>query len=224
MLIGILQPFFMFSYVTGRNSFLHPLEPDEERDYVKKAMNGDDYAKDKLIEHNLRLVAFIAQKYNNIFREIEDLISIGTIGLIKAVGSYKLDKGTKLSTYAAKCIENEILMHFRSTKKLKNETSLQEPLGVDNEGNEVTYIEILPDKGKTVDEEVDLSIKSTALYKAIEEELGEREREIIKLRYGLKTGEEVTQRVIAKKLNISRSYVSRIEKKALGKLCKILKD
>ncbi len=177
---------------------------------------GDVNARNELIEHNLRLVAHIAKKYNQ-NNDNEDLISIGTIGLIKAVSTYKADKG-RIATYASKCIENEILMFLRQNKKRQNDISLQEGVGVDKEGNEVTLEEKLADEGKSVEEITALKLIVERLYKIMKERLTQREFEIVTLRYGLNGEKEITQREIAKAMKISRSYVSRIETKALNKL------
>lgn len=192
------------------------LSKEEEEKYVKLWENGDISARNELIEHNLRLVAHIAKKYNK-NNDNEDLISIGTIGLIKAVSTYRADKG-KLATYASKCIENEILMYLRQNKKRQNDVSLQDTAGVDKEGNEVTLEEKLADEGRSVEEITDLKLRIEKLYRVMKERLTERELEIVRLRYGLDGGKEVTQREIAKSMGISRSYVSRIETKALSKL------
>ncbi|MBE7010305.1 MAG: RNA polymerase sporulation sigma factor SigK [Ruminococcaceae bacterium] len=210
---------FLLSYVSNNtNAFPRPLSPKEESEYLALAQQGDTDAKNKLIEHNLRLVAHVAKKYNQIpSTEADDLISIGTIGLIKGISSYNDSKKTKLATYAARCIENEILMYIRSGKKLQNEISLNECLGHDSDGNEITFMDILTAEDVDVAELADLNIDKKKLYQYIDEVLNEREKEIICLRYGL-AGKPITQRQIAKNMNISRSYVSRIEKKALQKL------
>ena len=184
---------------------------------------GDENAKNKLIEHNLRLVAHVAKKYTQTpGADSDDIISIGTIGLIKAISSFDPAKNARLATYAARCIENEILMSIRSTKKLNQEISINECLGHDSDGNEITFMDILTDEDEDVAHIADLNMDIRKLYKYIENSLTDREKEIIMMRYGLK-GKSVTQREIAKKLNISRSYVSRIEKKALTKLAKQFK-
>ncbi len=178
---------------------------------------GDSKAREKLIEHNLRLVSHIIKKYYSEYDEQEDLISIGTIGLIKAVDSFDADKGIRLATYAAKCIENEILMYFRSKKKDSNTVSVNEPIDTDSEGNPLTLIDIIYCED-TISDDIDLKRKSRTLYEFIEKIENERDREIIIRRYGLYNRKEQTQREIAKELNISRSYVSRIEKKVIGEL------
>ena len=187
----------------------------EEKD-IKLWDNGDLEARNKLIEHNLRLVAHIAKKYNQL-NDNDELISIGTVGLIKAVSTYKSDKG-KLVSYASRCIENEILMYLRQNKKRQNDVSLQDSVGLDKEGNEITLEDKLADESKSVEEVTDLKIRTEKLYKAMKNRLTKREFEILVLRYGLNGEKEVTQREIAKNMGISRSYVSRIETKALSKL------
>ncbi|MDR1532255.1 MAG: RNA polymerase sporulation sigma factor SigK [Clostridiales bacterium] len=217
VILDFLNLFFVFSYIAG-NSFPKPLSGDEERAMLKRYAQGDEEAKNVLIERNLRLVAHIVKKYSNHSGELEDLISVGTIGLIKGITTYNLDKGTKLATYAARCIDNEILMFLRSSKKYSNDLYLQEPIGVDREGNEVTMEDKIADDKNTIDEQVNLKMQIKSLYEKMKSILKGREKTVIELRYGLYNGEEVTQREIAEMLNISRSYVSRIEKKALNKL------
>ena len=201
-------------------SFPNPLTPKEEFEYLKKFKDGHQDAKCTLIERNLRLVAHIVKKYTNYQEELEDLISIGTIGLIKAIDTYNIEKGTRLATYAARCIENEILMNIRAGKKNKGEVSLQDPIGVDKEGNEISLIDILGTEVDDVIDEVELKIQIKKLYDKIRTILTNREKEIVELRYGLTPSGYKTQREIAQKLDISRSYVSRIEKRALKKLKK----
>ncbi len=205
---------FLIGHIGG--SLPEILSKEEEEKYIRLWEQGNISARNELIEHNLRLVAHIAKKYNK-NNDNEDLISIGTIGLIKAVSTYKSDKG-RLATYASKCIENEILMSLRQNKKRQNDISLQEGVGVDKEGNEVTLEEKLADEGKSVEEITDLKMRIERLYKAMKEKLTPRELEIVNLRYGLNGEKEVTQREIAENMGISRSYVSRIETKALNKL------
>ena len=206
----------------SNNVFPDPLEKEEEKMYIERHLLGDKEARNKLIEHNLRLVAHIVKKYHNIDKDIDDLISIGTIGLIKAIDTYNPRKGTRLATYAARCIENEILMTIRSTRKTRLEYSLHEPIGADKEGNEINLLDIL---GTDIDEvlnQVDLRLETKKLYRCIENNLKDREKVIIQLRYGLVDGEYRTQREIANTLGISRSYVSRIESRAIQKLCKAM--
>ncbi len=204
-------------YIVGNNSFPTPLTSAEEREYIDKFKAGDLEAKNILIERNLRLVVHIAKKFSSI-KEVEDLISVGTIGLIKGIESFDYTKGTKLATYAARCIENEILMLIRNTKKIKNEVFLQDPIGTDKDGNEISLIDILNSGEDTIIDIVEQKIAINKMYKKLGNVLNEKEQIIIKLRYGLIDGKIKTQKEIAKKLNISRSYVSRIEKKALTKL------
>lgn len=204
------------SYIKN-NAFPQPLSEKEEEICLNRLAKGDEEARNKLIEHNLRLVAHIVKKFENTGEDNEDLISIGTIGLIKAIESYQQGKGTKLATYAARCIENEILMHLRSLKKAKKDVSLHDPIGTDKEGNEISLLDILgSDKDEIVDK-VQLKIERSNIYHHIHI-LDEREQEVIRARFGLGGEEEKTQREIAKELGISRSYVSRIEKRALIKL------
>lgn len=219
----ILRPFVMLcGYMISTNSFPQPLSKEDEERYLKLFSQGDEEARKILIEHNLRLVAHIVKKYYNTGKDIDDLISIGTIGLIKGVSSFKPEKGVKLSTYAARCIENEILMVIRSTKNIKSEMSINEPMGIDNEGNEINLLDILGTDMDDVLDEVHLNLQIKKLYKYINEVLKDREKVIIELRYGLIDGSCKTQREIATLLGISRSYVSRIETRALGKLNKVL--
>lgn len=208
-------------YIVGNNSFPTPLTSAEEKEYIDKFKSGDLEAKNILIERNLRLVVHIAKKFSSI-KEVEDLISVGTIGLIKGIESFDYTKGTKLATYAARCIENEILMLIRNTKKTKNEVFLQDPIGTDKEGNEISLIDILNSSEDTIIDVVEQKMAIKKMYIKLNNVLNEKEKIIIKLRYGLIDGKIKTQKEIAKKLNISRSYVSRIEKKALNKLNKEL--
>ncbi len=199
-------------------TFLSPLNATEEKEYLKRRKEGDPEAKKVLVERNMRLVAHISKKYQNSEEEMEDLISIGTIGLIKAISTFQEDHGSKLATYAARCIENELLMYFRSKKKCSKEVSLYEPIGTDKEGNQIQLMDIVEVDEKDVVEQLELKRQIVRLYQLIPDVLDEREKEILKLRYGLRNEKPVTQREIAEKLHISRSYVSRIEKKALEKL------
>lgn len=199
------------------NAFPQPLSEVEEEKVLRMMATGDPFARNKLIEHNLRLVAHIVKKFENTGEDSEDLISIGTIGLIKAIESYQVDKGTKLATYAARCIENEILMHLRSLKKTKKDVSLHDPIGTDKEGNEITLIDVLGTETDEVVDAVQLKLESSKIYQHIHI-LDDREKEVIIGRFGLDQDKEKTQREIARELGISRSYVSRIEKRALMKL------
>lgn len=216
---SLLKEVYIFiSYVTNSTTFPQPLSPKEEQKYLKLYKQGDGEARNILIEHNLRLVAHIVKKFANNGEDTEDLISIGTIGLIKAINTFDPRKGTRLATYAARCIENEILMNLRSTKKIKQEVSLQNPIGVDKEGNEISLLDILGTDSDAIADEVALKFQKRKLYKKIKTVLKGREKRVIELRYGLLNGAGKTQREIAKLLGISRSYVSRIEKKAIKKL------
>lgn len=212
----------MFGYIQNVNSFPQPLSADEEQYYLNEYRKGNEDAKNILVERNLRLVAHIVKKYVNTGREIDDLISIGTIGLIKAIITFDDGKGTRLATYAARCIENEILMTIRASKKTKTEVSLHDPIGVDKEGNEISLIDILGSDSDIILEEVELKIQIKNLYKRMETALKKREKLVIELRYGLQNGISKTQREIADMLGISRSYVSRIENRAIKKLYKEL--
>ena len=221
MLLELLQSlshiFYMALHVVNTGSFPRPLSPEQEQEYLAAYREkGDRYARDQLIEHNLRLVAHIIKKYYSSVRDQDDLISIGTIGLIKAVGTFDYTKGTRFATYASRCIGNEILMHFRATKKTAQDISISDPIDTDKEGNPLTLMDVIAEDDTILDD-LDLKINSEKLYRYIREALDDREREIIEWRYGL-VGDGLTQREVAKKLNISRSYVSRIEKKALAKL------
>ena len=199
-------------------SFKKPLKMEEERYYLKMYRNGDEKAKEKLIEHNLRLVAHIVKKYQPPPEEMEDLLSIGTIGLMKAVVTFDPEKSARLATYAARCIENELLMHFRGKKKSSKEVSLYEPIGTDREGNEIQLFDVIEMGEEDVHHRLEKKEDVIRLYQKVESELSARERIVLKLRYGLYNEEEYTQREIAKMLGISRSYVSRIEKSAIEKL------
>ena len=210
------------AYVSGSSSFPQPLTDVEEKEYLQKFKDGDLEAKNVLIERNLRLVAHIVKKYSFPVKEVDDLISIGTVGLIKAIDSFDSSKGTRLATYAARCIENEILMLIRNNKKVKGEVYLQDPIGIDKEGNERSLMDILSSDKDSIAEIVENKIQVKKLYSKINTTLQEREKVIIEMRYGLIDGKAKTQREIAGILGISRSYVSRIEKRALKKLFKEL--
>lgn len=219
MVVGFVSnAVFLLSYVSSSNSFKTPLSAEEEREYLIKCKNGDIEAKNILIERNLRLVAHVVKKYSAQENDTDDLISIGTIGLIKAISTFDVKKGARLATYASKCIENEILMNFRAEKKRKNDVSLQDPIGTDKEGNVVTLIDKLCNESEGVFDEVNLKMQVVELYKLIKEKLKAREMIVLKYRYGLGGSGIYTQNEIAKKLKISRSYVSRIENKAIKKL------
>lgn len=220
LLLEIISSIYYFAlHVTGAGSFPPPLSAKREAELLQKIRGGDETARNLLIEHNLRLVAHIVKKYYASGAEQDDLISIGTIGLIKAVSTFKTDKNIRLATYAARCIENEILMFFRNQKKTAQDVFISDPIDTDKEGNALTLIDVIADKSDIV-EEIDMKLKLQKLKVIINGVLDERELEIIELRYGLGGKPELTQREIAKKLNISRSYVSRIEKSALEKLRK----
>ena len=191
-----------------------------EKEYLEKMKNGDEEAKNILIERNLRLVAHITKKYSTSKVEQEDLISIGTIGLIKGINSFESSKGVRLATYVARCIDNEILMYLRSTKKLNSEVYLEDPIGNDKDGNTVVLQEVLENNERSIDEEVDLKFKIKKLYEKMKKILKQRERFIIELRFGLNGSKPKTQHEIAEMMGISRSYVSRIETKAIKKLSK----
>lgn len=199
-------------------SFPKPLTADEERYYLERYRRGDEDAKNILIEKNLRLVAHIVKKYNNSGRDIDELIAIGIVGLVKAVNTFDADKGNRIVTYAARCIENELLMMLRSERKLTREVSLYDPIGTDKEGNEINLLDIIESQETDVVEQMTLDSNIRQLYENIDGVLTGREKEIISLRYGLAGDNPVTQREIADMMGISRSYVSRIEKKALEKL------
>ncbi|WP_294156465.1 RNA polymerase sporulation sigma factor SigK [uncultured Clostridium sp.] len=218
----VCNSFFLTGYITNNNTFPLPLDEEEEQMYLKKLREGDKNAKSILIERNLRLVAHIVKKYSFPNKDVDELISIGTVGLIKAIDSFDSSKGTRLATYASRCIENEILMLFRNNKKQKSEVYLQDPIGVDKEGNEFCLMDILSSEKDCVLDKVESNLQVRALYKKLGESLTSRESSILIMRYGLIDGKCKTQREIASSLGISRSYVSRIKKKALKKLKKEL--
>lgn len=213
----ILKEMVLFVSYVKNNAFPQPLSADDEKKYLRLMAEGDSHARNKLIEHNLRLVAHIVKKFENTGEDTEDLISIGTIGLIKAIESYSEGKGTKLATYAARCIENEILMHLRALKKTKKDVSLHDPIGQDKEGNEISLIDVLKSDSEDVIDTIQLNMELEKVKEFIGV-LDGREREVIIGRFGLDLQKEKTQREIAKELGISRSYVSRIEKRALMKM------
>lgn len=201
-------------------SFLKPLTTEEEFYYLARMKEGDLEARGKLIEHNLRLVAHIVKKYNNMERDSEDLISIGTIGLIKAIDTYDVTKGNKLVTYASRCIENELLMLFRKEKKCSKEVSIYEPIGTDKEGNEISLMDIIHCEDESIINLLFYSSNVKKLYEELSKMTDVKEKQVLILRYGLYGGEELPQREVGKKMGISRSYVSRIEKRALENLRK----
>jgi RNA polymerase sporulation-specific sigma factor len=214
---------YLFLKVSYTQSFPPPLPPKEEEELFKKMKDGDKKAREKLIEHNLRLVAHIVKKYYTANQSQEDLISIGTIGLIKAIDSFKPENGARFATYAGKCLQNEILMYFRSQKKTSFEVSLNETIDTDKEGNPLTYSDIIS-VDDTIAEDIDIALRSSAAKKIVLERLDDRARRVICLRYGLFGNDALTQREVAEKLGISRSYVSRIEKAALLEIAEHISD
>ncbi len=218
LILELISGIYFFAlHVVTKGAFPRPLTAEEENALLEKSQNGDIEARNTLIEHNLRLVAHIVKKYYATGADQDDLISIGTVGLIKAVSTFKSDKNIRLATYAARCIENEILMFFRSLKKNSQDVFISDPIDTDSQGNALTLIDVIADKSDIV-EELDTKLKIQKLRLIINGVLDERELEIIRLRYGINGYPELTQRDIAKRLGISRSYVSRIEKSALEKL------
>ena len=219
--LGLLAQYlcFFILHVCGSGAFPKPLSEKREREYLSRMSEGDEQARQILIEHNLRLVAHIVKKYHVSDDERDDLVSIGTIGLIKAVNTFKPDKNIRLSSYASRCIENEILMHFRSAKKSAQDVSLSETIDTDKDGNQLTLLDILAVEDDILDN-LDRKLNTQKLGQYIKDELTEREQKVIVMRYGLDGSKPVTQKDIAKLMNISRSYVSRIETKALKKLRK----
>lgn len=217
LLSQLFGKIFLFTgMVRGNGTFPKPLSPEDESKYLALARAGDEQAKAILIKHNMRLVAHIVKKYTG-SAETDDLISVGSIGLIKAINTYQEGKGTQLATYTARCIENEILMLLRSGKKHKNNVSLSDPVGVDKDGNELTLIDLLSEKEESVFAQVEKSIQREKFVAHLKRFLNEREFVILSLRYGLEDGTALPQREVAKKLGISRSYISRIEKRAIEK-------
>lgn len=214
--LGLLRPGGVY-YIGGAEVLPPPLTPSEEAEALARLMAGDPAARDTLIEHNLRLVVYIARKFENTGVGVEDLISIGTIGLIKAVGTYRTDKNVKLATYASRCIENEILMHLRKIQNQKTEISIDEPLNVDWDGNELLLSDILGTEGDTVNRRLEQEVECNSL-RALVNNLGEREQRIMRLRFGLDGGRERTQKEVADIIGISQSYISRLEKKIIRQL------
>lgn len=223
MLLSIFQAIsqnvlYLMLHLTSGNSFEKPLTAKEEKEeFIKFHENGDIEARNRLVSHNMRLVAHIIKKYYSSYSDQEDIISIGTIGLIKAINTFDYTKGTRLATYASRCIENEIFMHFRSRRKSAQDISMNEPIDTDSEGNPLTFTDIIY-SDETVFDDVDLKIKTEKLYRYLDKLQDPRDKNILVMRYGLYDTEPITQREIAKKLGISRSYVSRIEKKAIEEL------
>lgn len=220
----IKSAILVVGYIQSSNLFPEPLTQAEETLYLKQLKEGNEEARNILIERNLRLVAHVAKKYSTSNVDTDDLISIGSIGLIKGINSFNVDKGSKLSTYISRCIDNEILMYLRSTKKLQNEVYLNDTIGEDKDSNVVTLQEVLVADEKTIDEQVDLKLQIKKLYSKISSILKDRERTIINLRFGLDGNKPKTQNEVAQEMGISRSYVSRIETKAIGKLAKEIRE
>lgn len=216
-ILNLIKDMFLFTGSYSNNVFPEPLSEEEEQNLIKEMTNGSKEARNTLIEHNLRLVAHIVKKFETKNTSTDDLISIGTIGLIKGIDSYNDSKKTKITTYAARCIENEILMYFRSNKKTQNDVSLNDSIGYDKDGNEINLIDVLKDNTKDFVEVINTNDNITYLKEYLKV-LNKREMDIIIKRYGLLNQKEQTQKEIAKNLHISRSYVSRIEKRALTKM------
>lgn len=219
-LVFLHSAVFLVGYISSNQLFPEPLSIEEEKQYLEQMKQGDEEARNVLIERNLRLVAHVCKKYSSTNVDPDDLISIGTIGLIKGINSFEPSKNVKLSTYVSRCIDNEILMHLRSTKKLGAEVSLEDPIGKDKDDNTVTLQDVLENNERNIEDEVDLKIKVKRLYDKIKQVLKDREKTIIELRFGLDGRKPKTQNQIAEMMGISRSYVSRIETKAIGKLSK----
>ena len=215
---------FTLGYISNNQLFPEPLSTEEEKIYLEKLNQGDEDARNILIERNLRLVAHVCKKYASTKVEQDDLISIGTIGLIKGINSFNLAKNVKLSTYVSRCIDNEILMHLRATKKIGAEVSLEDPIGKDKDDNIVTLQDVLENSERNIEDEVDLKMKVKKLYEKMKRVLKDREKLIIELRFGLDGNKPKTQNQIAEMMGISRSYVSRIETKAIGKLASQIKE
>lgn len=215
---------FLVGYISSSNLFPEPLSSEDESYYLGKYQQGDEEARNILIEHNLRLVAHVCKKYNIPNIDNDDLISIGTIGLIKGINSFKQDKGVRLATYVSRCIDNEILMYLRSSKKIGAEVYLNEPIGKDKDDNEISLIDILENDEKNIEDEIDLKLKIKVLYEKMKEVLKPREKNILEMRFGLDGSKPKTQNEIADMMGISRSYVSRIETKAIGKLACEIKE
>lgn len=215
---------FLVGYISNNSLFPEPLSSEEEQKYLELLKNGDEEARNILIEKNLRLVAHVCKKYSSTNIDLDDLISIGTIGLIKGINSFDPTKSVKLSTYVSRCIDNEILMFLRSNKKLGAEVFLEDPIGKDKDDNTVTLQEVLENNEKNIEDEVDLKFKIKKLYQKMKDVLKLREKTILELRFGLDGNKPKTQNEIAKSMGISRSYVSRIETKAIEKLAKEIKE
>ena len=223
ILSRILSKYKSILFVGSTDILPEPLSKEEEIKYVEMSMNNDKGARNKLIEHNLRLVVFLAKKYDNTGTDLEDLVSIGTIGLIKAVSTYRLDKNIKLATYASRCIDNEILMYLRKTKRKKSEVSFEDSLSYDADGNELHLEDVLGTEKDIVTRGLDDELDRNLMLEEIEK-LSPRDKEIIEFRYGLNRKKEMTQKDVANLLGISQSYISRIEKKVIKKLKSIIKN
>ena len=222
LLRSLLRRLNYLFYVGSTDVLPEPLSKEEEEKYVSLFLKGDTKARDKLIEHNLRLVVFLAKKYENTKIDLEDLVSIGTIGLIKGVNTYQNDKNIKLATYASRCIDNEILMYLRKTKKKRTEVSFEDSLSFDSEGNELHLEDVLGTDGDIVTKPLEDENDRYLMYREVNK-LGKRDKEIIELRYGLNGKKEMTQKEVASLLGISQSYISRIEKKVIKRLSSIIK-
>ncbi len=223
-LLGMFKDLMLFgSFVNVNSGFPMPLSPEKEAEYIQKNLEGDKNAAEILIRHNLRLVAHIAKKYSN-YPDADELISVGSIGLIKAVSTFNPSHGAHLATYAARCIENEILMMLRAGKKHLGNVSLSDSVGTDKDGNELALIDLLPETGENVITDVETRLQTERIMQIIQKVLLPREYKIIAMRYGIGGGAELTQKEVAEKFGISRSYVSRIEKKAIEKIRAELKD
>ena len=214
----------LLGYISNNSLFPEPLSSNEEQYYLNLLSEGNEEAKNILIERNLRLVAHVCKKYNSTNIELDDLISIGTIGLIKGINSFDSSKGVRLATYVSRCVDNEILMYLRSIKKLNSEFYLEEPIGKDKDDNTITLQEILESNNRPIEDEVDLKFKIKKLYIKMKEVLKSREKLILELRFGLDGNKPKTQNEIAQMMGISRSYVSRIETKAIGKLAQEIRE
>jgi len=219
----IMKKYSCLLFVGSTDILPEPLSKEEETKYVELSMNNDRFARNKLIEHNLRLVVFLAKKYENTNTDLEDLVSIGTIGLIKAVNTYRLDKNIKLATYASRCIDNEILMYLRKTKRKRTEVSFEDSLSYDADGNELHLEDVLGTESDIVTKGLDDELDKSMMLEEIEK-LNARDKEIIELRYGLNGKKEMTQKDVAILLGISQSYISRIEKKVIKKLKSIIRN
>ena len=215
---------FVVGYISNNSLFPEPLSSEEEKIYIERYENGDEEARNVLIERNLRLVAHVCKKYGTTNVEQDDLISIGTIGLIKGIKSFDSSKGVRLATYVSRCIENEVLMHLRAIKKLCGEVYLEDTIGKDKDDNTVSLQEVLENDERSIEDEVDLKFKIKTLYQKMKEVLKDREKMILEMRFGLDGKKPRTQNQIAKLLGISRSYVSRIETKAINKLSEVIKE